>query len=67
MLSHLLFFILLDALHREVKSGCPEELLYADHLALVNETLQGVKAILEALKAALKSKGLRVNVKINEG
>ena len=58
-----LFCTLLEALSREIKSGCPEELLYADDLGLVTETLEGLKGRLERLKGALESKGLRVTVK----
>ena len=38
-------------------------MFYADELALVSETLRGLKVRLEAWKGALESKGLRVNVK----
>ena len=51
----------LEALSREIRSECPEdpeELLYTDDLAL-----ESLKSRLEAWKRALKSKGLRVNVK----
>ena len=56
---------MLEALAREIRSRCPEELLYADDLAFVSETLKGLKGRLEAwsLKGALESKGLRVNAK----
>ena len=30
MLSPLLFIVVLEALSREIRSGCPGELLYAD-------------------------------------
>ena len=43
-------------------SGCSEELLYADNLALVNEILEGLKGRLEVKYVALKLKGLMVNV-----
>lgn len=38
MLNPLLFTIVLEVLSREIRSGCPEKLLYADDLALVRET-----------------------------
>ena len=63
VLSPLLFFIVLEALSREIRSGWPEELLHADDLALVSETLEGLKGRLQTWKEALKSKGLRLNVK----
>ena len=50
MFNLLFFIIVLEALSREIRSGCPEELLYADDLAFVSETLQGLKGRLEAWK-----------------
>ena len=58
-----LFIKVLEVQSREIKSGCPEELLYADDLALVSGLLEGLKGRLEAWKGALEPKGLRVNVK----
>ena len=54
MLSTLLFILVLEARSREIRLGCPEELLYADDLVLVKETLEGMKERLEAWKRALK-------------
>ena len=34
---------MLKPLFREIRSGCPEELLYADDLTLASETLEGLK------------------------
>ena len=39
VLSQLLFVIVLKALSRELRTSCPCELLYADHLVLLAETL----------------------------
>ena len=47
----------------EVKSGCPEDLLYADDLTLVIQTLKGLEERLEAWEGALESKGLRIKGK----
>ena len=60
MLSPLLFTILLEALSRP---GFPEQLPYADDLALVSETLEGLEERLEVWEGALGSKGSRVNIK----
>ena len=60
MLSPLLFTILLEVLSRP---GFPEQLPYADDLALVSETLEDLKGRLEVWKGALGSKGSRVNIK----
>ena len=40
VLVKVLFIIILS---REIKSGCPEELHCADDVALVSETLEGLK------------------------
>ena len=52
-----------EALSREIRSGCPEELIYADDLVLVSETFEGLKGKQEIGKGAWESKKLRVNVK----
>ena len=43
---------MLEALPREIKLWCPEELLYADDLALASEKCEGLKGRLEAWKEA---------------
>lgn len=58
VLSPMLFIISLKALFREIRSRCPEKLLYADDLALVSESLEGLKSRLEVWKVALGTKGL---------
>ena len=62
VLSPLLCIIVLEALSRENRSGCPEELLFPDGLTLVCVTLQSLQGRLEALKGALELKCLRVNI-----
>ena len=54
---------MLEAPPREIRSGCPEKMLYAGDLALVSETFEGLKGRLEAWKGALELKGLKVNVR----
>ena len=54
---------MLEAISREVQIGCNEELLYASDLILVRQPLEGLKVRLGDRKGALKSKGLRANVK----
>ena len=56
VLSPLLFIVVLEALLREIRSGCPEELLDANVLALVSETREGLKGRLKIWKGALDSK-----------
>ena len=62
VLSPLLFIIVLEALSREMRSGCPKELLYADDLAIVSETIETLNVKLEAWKHCLEAGGLRVNL-----
>ena len=62
MLSLLLLIIFLEALSREIRSRCLKKCSAGD-LALVSETSEGLKGRLEAMKGALESKTLRVNVK----
>ena len=44
VLSPLLFVLVLEALSREFRVGLPAELLNADDLVLVAETIQGIAA-----------------------
>ena len=62
VLSLLLFIIVMEALSREFKVGCPWELLYADDLVLMAETLENLKKKLTNWKENIKAKGLLVNV-----
>ena len=63
VLSPLLFIIVLQALSREFCAVVPWELLYADNLALIAESLQECIAKFEAWKSGMESKGLCVNSK----
>jgi hypothetical protein len=63
VLSPLLFIIVLEALSREFRSGCPWELLYADDLAIVDKSLEALTERLSSWKAGMEGKGLRVNMK----
>ena len=62
-LSCVLLIMVLEALSGEIRSGCPEELLHADDVALVNETPEGLRRRLEVWKGTLESRGLKVNAK----
>ena len=62
VLSLLLFICVLEALSREFRTGCPEEMLYADDLVLTSETMEGLLLKLKTWRKAMESKGLRVNV-----
>ena len=63
VLSPLLFIIVLEALSREFRTGVPWELLYADDLALIAESLEECITKFEAWKSGMESKGLCVTSK----
>ena len=46
----LLFIIVMEALSREFRVGCPWELLYADDLVIVSESLDDLKLKLKTWK-----------------
>ena len=62
VLSPLLFIMVLEALSVEFKTGCPWELLYADDLALIAETMDELTVKLKTWKQNMEAKGLRVNM-----
>ena len=63
VLSPLLFIIVLEALSREFRTGCPWELLYADDLMISAESImEGLLVKLKTWKTEMEKKGLRVNM-----
>ena len=62
VLSPLLFIIVLEALSREFRTGCPWELLYADDLMISAESMEELLVKLKTCKVEMKRKGLRVNI-----
>jgi hypothetical protein len=62
VLSPLLFIIVLEALSREFRTGCPWELLYADDLVIIAETMELLLEKLKMWKSGMEAKGLRVNL-----
>ena len=62
-LHPLLFILILEALSREFRTGVPWELLYADDLVIVAESLDECIDRLKAWKLSMESKGLHVNTK----
>ena len=62
VLSPLLFIIVLEALSKEFRSGSPWELLYADDLVIVSDSLADLQRKFDAWKSGMEDKGLRVNV-----
>ena len=62
VLSPLLFIIVLEALSRKFRTSCPWELLYADDLVLIADTMDELLSKLGNWKKHLEAKGLRVNM-----
>lgn len=54
---------LLEPSYREIKLGCPEELIYADDLAFTDGSLESLTGRLEVWNGVLESKQLRLNFK----
>ena len=63
VLSPLLFIIVLEALSREFRTGVPWELLFADDLVVIADSMEDCITKLKAWKSGMESKGLRVNMK----
>ena len=61
VLSPLLFIIVLEALSREFRTGLPWELLYADNLVLMADSIKEMEILFERWKSGMEQKGLRVN------
>ena len=63
VLSPLLFILVLEALSHQFRTGVPWELLYADDLAVMADSLKECIARLKVWKEGMECKGLRVNMK----
>ena len=62
VLSPLLFIIVLEALSREFRTGCPWELLYADDLMISAESMEELLVKLKTWKTEMEKKDLIVNI-----
>ena len=60
VLSPLLFIIMLEALSHEFHSGVPWEVLYADDVVIIAESLEECIRRLLTWKEAIKKKGQRM-------
>ena len=58
---NLVGYEILEALSREFRSGVPWELLYANDLVLMAESVEDCISKLKTWKVSMESKGLRVN------
>ena len=61
VMSPLLFIIVLEALSREFRTGLPWDLLYADNLVLMADSIEEQEILFERWKSGMEQKGLRVN------
>ena len=61
VLSPLLFIIVLEALSREFRTGCPWEMLYADDLVAIADSVEELLVKVGTWKEGMEKKGLRVN------
>ena len=62
VLSPLLFIIVLEALSRQFRTGCPWELLYAVDLMISAESMEEPLVKVQTWKTEMEKKGLRVNM-----
>ena len=62
-LVHSSSYFVLEALSREFRTGVPWELLYANDLAVIGNTLEECVSKLKAWKEGMENKGQRVNMK----
>ena len=62
-LSPLLFAIVVDLSMESARNGLMSEMLYEDDLVLTSETMEGLREKFWKWKAALESKGLKVNLR----
>ena len=62
VLSPMLFIIVLEALSREFRTGCPWELLYADDLMISAGSKEELLVKVKTWKTEIEKKGLSVNM-----
>ena len=63
VLLSLLFAITMDVFSENVREACMNEILYADDLVLMSESIESLKKKFLKLKEAFESKELKVNLK----
>ena len=62
VLSRLLFAILIDKVTKNARKGWMKQILYADDLVLMGETMEELRENFDEWKEAFESKGMRVNL-----
>ena len=62
VLSPLVFAIVIDVVTENAREGLMSEILYADDLVLISETMEGVRGKFRKWKEAFENKGMKVNL-----
>ena len=62
VLSPLIFAIVVDVVTEHAREGLLNEILYADDLVLMSESLEDLRERFQRWRSALENKGLKVNV-----
>ena len=62
VLSPLLFAIVMDVVTEDARNGTLHEILYADDLVLMGESMEDLQSKFSLWKATLESKGMKVNI-----
>ena len=62
VLSPLLFAMVIDEATKNARNGWMKQILYADNLVLMGETMEELRENLDEWKEAFESKGMRVNL-----
>ena len=63
VLSPLLFIIVLEALSRGFRTGCPWKLLYVDDLMISAESMEKLLVKVQTWKSEMEKNGLHVNIR----
>ena len=62
VLSPLLFAMVIDEVTKNVRKGWMKQILYADNLVLMGETMEELRKYFDEWKEAFESKGIRANL-----
>lgn len=62
VLSPLLFAIVMDEVTKSAKDGLPHEILYADDLVLMSDSMEGLREKFVKWRDSLEKKGMKVNI-----
>ena len=62
VLSLLLFVVVMEVVTQKVREGLPWELLYADDLVLVAQSIEELREKFQQWKTCMESKGLKMNI-----